>query len=399
MNTKVDYSVIIIGGGMVGLALACALSQSNLSIAVIEAKVPKKKWRATDYDARASSLNQASIRFLKKLQIWDKINPKYYSPLEKLCVWDGLGDAQINFDSADIGQQELGAITENREIIRALWAELSTKSNVSLLAPKKPSQITTEKNYAVIELDDGQQLKTQLVVGADGARSSVREMMDSDTHERSYQQKAIVAVVSTEMPHQQTGWQVFQPTGPLALLPLRNKNHCAIVWSNNTSEAEELMALDPEELECELNNSFGIKLGDIKILSKPLAIPLTMRHVKQYVKHRMALVGDAAHTIHPLAGQGVNLGLMDAAYLAHFLLDAHNKNRDLGELKALRRYERSCKGDNTLMLTIMRGFKELFSCENTIVVQARNLGIKWVNKTASLKKCCMQLAAGEKTPN
>jgi 2-octaprenylphenol hydroxylase len=390
MNTPVT----IIGGGMVGLLFAMLLRQAKIPVVVIETQSPRLDWEP-DLEARVSAINVVSQRLLKKINVWHLLRPTTFSSLQKLTVWDSMGGAEINFDSAAVGARALGAIVENREIIRVLWQQLKNDDQITLITKTTPTELCYNEQHVEIVLDDGKKVQSQLVVGADGGKSWVRQQMQGETIERSYEQSAIIAVVQTEQSHHHTGWQAFLPEGVLALLPLANLHHCAIVWSVPTQHAQQLITYDQTQFDRELNDAFGLRLGEIKCLNQPQAIPLIMRHVKHYVQSRVALIGDAAHTIHPLAGQGVNLGFMDAACLAQCIIDAQQQQRDIGSLRVLRRYERWRKGDNTLMLIAMRGFKELFNTASPLIVQARNMGLHFTDKFDIIKNYVMQVAMGE----
>lgn len=387
--------IVVVGGGMVGLLLAMLVSQAKIPVTMIEAHEPALDWNPRDLDARVSAVNAVSQRLLTKMNVWDLLRPATVSSLQQLTVWDAVGGADINFDSAEVGAPALGAIVENREIIRVLWQQLKTSDGVTVIPNVKPMELIQDREQIELVLDNGARLTGALVVGADGGKSWVRQQMAGETVEKSYHQQAIIAVVKTEQSHHQTGWQAFLPDGVLALLPLADSHHCAIVWSVSTERAQELMALDQEQFNHEINDAFGLRLGEITGVTQPQAIPLMMRHVKNYVKPRIALIGDAAHTIHPLAGQGVNLGFMDAACLAQCIIDAHQQQCDIGSWRVLRRYERWRKGDNTMMLMAMRGFKELFSTTSPLIVQARNTGLQVTNKLDIIKNYVMRIAMGE----
>jgi 2-octaprenylphenol hydroxylase len=390
MNT-----VTIIGGGLVGLLFAALLSRAKIPVTIIEIQEPLLHKDEIGFDARVSAINAVSQRLLENIGVWQLLRPKTFSPLRKLIVWDSLGGAEIEFDCATIGALALGAIVENREIIRVLWQQLQADENVTMITQVTPKELIQRTDHIEIILDNEEKILTRLVVGADGGKSWLRQQMHSEVVEQSYEQSAIVAVVKTQLPHLQTGWQAFFPAGVLALLPLSDSHHCAIVWSTPTARAHELMLIDENQFNDELNTAFGLRLGEIKRQSAAQAIPLIMRHAKHYVQSRLALIGDAAHTIHPLAGQGVNLGLMDAACLAQCIIDAQQEQRDFTSLRVLRRYERWRKGDNALMLLAMRGFKELFNTTSPLIVQARNVGLSVTNKLDVVKNYFMRLAIGE----
>ena len=396
--TKPEFKekpIVIIGGGMVGLLLATLLAKAEINALIIEAKKPLLYWKKESLDSRVSAINAVSQRLLKTSTVWEAIRKPMYSPLVKLKVRDDLGGAGITFDGAAVGTPTLGAIVENREIVRALWKRCQKDPYIEFICPAKPIQLLQSPDFIQLELDNDRKIRTSCVVGADGVHSWLCEQMKIEINECAYEQSAIVAVVKTENIHQQTGWQVFLPNAVLALLPLANSNHCAIVWSVATRKADYLTELDDATFNFELNNAFGLSLGKIQRLTKPKAIPLIMRHAKKYIGPRMVLIGDAAHTIHPLAGQGINLGFMDAACLAQCFIDAHQKKRDLGNMRVLHRYECWRKGDNAIMLVAICFFKEFFGTQLPFIVQARNFGLNITDRFNTVKNCLMKIAMGE----
>ena len=394
MSIAIDYPVTLIGGGIVGLFCAKLLAQAKIPVAVIETQPPALQWE-NEWDARVSAMNAVSQRMLQQIGVWSLLQHPSYAPLLALTAWDSMGGAEITFDSADVGASALGAIVENREIMRVLWEMLRQDAGVEFICPAQAVAIQKNEKSMCLILDQNKQINTQLIIGADGANSWVRTHMSCEVKTRPYEQSAVVAVVAIEQSHQHTGWQVFLPNGPLALLPLSSVHHCAIVWSTTEMQANDLIAMEVAAFNAEINNAFGTRLGEIKLINTPKAIPLIMRHAKRYVERGIALIGDAAHTIHPLAGQGANLGLMDAACLVQSIIDAKTADRDIGSLRVLRRYERWRKGDNSLMLLVMRGLKELFGASSLWVTQIRNLGLNVTNQSNLLKNYFMQLAMGE----
>lgn len=391
----IDAPVTIIGGGMVGLVAATLLAQEKIAVTLVENHPPLLDWDTQSLEPRVSAINAISQHILNKINCWPLLRPTTFSALEKLVVWDSVGGAEIDFDSAQIGAPALGAIVENREIVRVLWQQLQNNAYITVVS-QAPVELHTHPDHVDLVLANGKNIHSKVVIGADGAKSWLREQMHSEINEKPYNHSALVAVVHTERAHQHTGWQAFLPEGVLALLPLANAHRCAIVWSMPPERVQQLSEQTEEMFNQAINDAFGLRLGEIRLLSQRQSIPLIMRHVKNYVQPRLALIGDAAHTIHPLAGQGVNLGFMDAACLAQCIIDAQQQHRDIGNFRVLRRYERWRKGDNTLMLIAMRTIKELFNNNYSLLVQARNIGLQCTHKLNPIKNYFMRLAMGEK---
>jgi 2-octaprenylphenol hydroxylase len=398
------YDIVIVGGGMVGSALACALSNNNgnnaLNIAIIEGREPKLNWDDKSFDLRVSAITRNSQQLFEQLGVWETMQADRISPYSEMFVWDATGDGHIHFDCAEVGEPNLGHIIENRVISRALTQQVEQLENVHLFCPEKPKRLTlnpstakTKSNGVRLECEDGNILDTALVVGADGANSWVRQHAGIEIDVRNYNQQAVVTTVKTSLPHQEIAWQRFLPTGPLAFLPLTD-NYSSIVWSTTPEQAQELLDLDEEEFKTALANAFDHKLGEIIELGPRAAFPLKGQHAKHYVQPHLALVGDAAHTIHPLAGQGVNLGFADIRKLAEVILKDQADGKVIGSYKTLRRYERSRRGDNLLMLESMGALKTLFSNENTGLSKIRNMGLSITNKVAPAKHLFMRHAMG-----
>lgn len=396
IREKTNYDIIIVGAGMVGATLACGLAEEaeQLSIAVIDANEPQD-WDKDSYDMRVSAITRASQTLFKNIGVWEKIVEQRVSPYQDMFVWDAGGKGELHFDSADMGEADLGHIIENRVIVKALHQRIEELSNIELLCPAKLEKIEFNKDKTNLTLDDKTELSAKLVVAADGTRSWVRQQADIAVKGWDFDQAALVTTVKTEKHHQDTAWQCFLKTGPLAFLPL-TEGYSSIVWSTSPDEAKRLTEISEEEFAIELEQAFESKLGKIESVAARAAFPLRLFETLHYVKPRLALVGDAAHTIHPLAGQGVNLGLADVASLMSVVVEALNDKKDIGDFKILRRYERWRRADNRSMLVAMDGLKRLFGSELSVVKDLRGLGLNITNNITPLKNLIMQQAMGLK---
>ena len=388
-----SFDVVIVGGGMVGSALACALALEGFSIALVESREPVRNWPEGELDLRVSALTRASQRILHNLGVWERMAEMRVSPYREMHVWDAGGSGSIHFDSAEIGEPDLGHIVENRVTQLALWDRLGGLPEVRRFCPAAVSAIDLHQNRPTATLEDGDILQADLLVAADGARSALRGMAGIVTQGWAYGQHAVVANVRPEESHRETAWQRFMPSGPLAFLPV-NDGRCSIVWSTSPLHAKELLALDEAAFCRELGQASEHVLGAILEAGPRAQFPLRLRHAKNYVARGLALVGDAAHTVHPLAGQGVNLGFLDAAALVDILVDATTAGRQPGDLNTLRRYERARKGANMGMLAAMDGFKRLFSNDILPLRLVRNLGLNLTDAATPVKHLITRRALG-----
>ena len=390
------YDIIIVGAGMVGATLACGLAEEaeQLKIAIIDANKPNLNWDDHSYDMRVSAITRSSQKLFKDVDVWDKILEQRVSPYQDMFVWDAGTSGEVHFDSADMGEADLGHIIENRVIVKALHQRMAELSQVELLCPEKLENITFNNDIVNLTLENKTELSANLVVAADGTRSWVRQQADIAVKGWDFDQSALVTTVKTEKYHKDTAWQRFLNTGPLAFLPL-TEGYSSIVWSTSPSEAKRLTEISEDEFAVELEHAFESKLGKIESVADRAIFPLRLFETLNYVKPRLALVGDAAHTIHPLAGQGVNLGLADVASLVDVVVDAINDKKDIGDLKVLRRYERWRRAENRSMLLAMDGLKRLFGSELSIVKDLRSMGLNLTNKITPLKNLIMKQAMGK----
>ncbi|MCX7121430.1 MAG: UbiH/UbiF/VisC/COQ6 family ubiquinone biosynthesis hydroxylase [Gammaproteobacteria bacterium] len=386
-----SYDIIIIGSGIVGLSLAALLAKNNFSVALIESKKPELSWNENDLTARVSAIHNTSKKLFDYLEVWDLLTQKSYALLREMEIWDHTQNANLHFNSCDVNESQMGWIIENREIVKVLWEKLQKNPCIDFYCPNKPLKF--ESN--ILTLDDGSQLKTNLMIGADGANSWVRSQMPITLQTRSYQQKAIIAVIESQYPHDNIAYQKFLTTGPVALLPLFQANHTALVWSADDDVSDDLMKKTQDYFSRALADSTDFKLGKLKIISERSQFSLTMQHAEDYVSTGFALLGDAAHTIHPLAGLGVNLGLMDAACLTQILTEARDNKKSLGDLKILRRYARWRKSENTPVIAAMRALKEIFSVNTPSFNFIRSLGVNTLNQCSPIKNQLMPIAMGQ----
>ena len=396
MEMRAD--LLIVGAGMVGSALALALRHSGLQILLLDGgPLTVKPFDAqAPFEPRVSALSAASQRILERLGAWEGIAQRRATPYSDMHVWDGSGTGQIHFSAASVHAQVLGHIVENRVVQDSLLERLHD-SDVGLLANARLEQLRRSGDVWLLTLADGRRLRAPLVVAADGAHSAVRRLAGCDTREWDYLHHAIVTSVRCSAGHQATAWQRFTDEGPLAFLPLTRdgqQDWCSIVWSTTPEQAERLMALDDAAFVQALERAFEGRLGSVLQADPRVCVPLRQRHAKRYVEHGLALVGDAAHTIHPLAGQGVNLGFLDAAVLADVLGKACERGERLADVKVLSRYERRRMPHNLALMAAMEGFERLFQANPLPLRWLRNSGLKLVQQMPEAKAMFVRQALG-----
>lgn len=392
MAARMAYDLVIVGAGLVGLSLAAILGRRGFRIAVVEAREAQTDWPPGSVDLRVYAISRASGKLFAEAGAWPAIVP-HACAYSDMHVWDAGGSGDIHFDSAELGEPSLGHIIESRVIEKALLDVIATLPEVDLYCPVAIAALFEAGGSQCVELDDGRELSASLLVGADGRQSRVREYAGIHALASDYGQKALVAVVETERGHDHTAWQRFLPTGPLAFLPLQD-GRCSIVWSATSGEAERLLGLDEESFCKALGEAFDYRLGRVLGCGERVLFPLSRQHAEHTVARQIALLGDAAHVIHPLAGQGVNLGLKDVRELAEVLSEARRLQRDIGSLPVLRRYERARKGDNMATMLAMDGFKHLFGSRIGPLRLLRNAGLNIVDAATPVKNAIMRSAMG-----
>lgn len=390
--TTEQYDIAIVGAGLVGLSLAAMLGNRGFKIALIEARAPKSSWPQGSIDLRVFAISRVSQRLLADIGAWAAIAPNA-SAYGDMHVWDASGNGEIHFSSADFGEPDLGHIVESRVIEAALFAVIQSIPTIRLFCPSVIASLERENDQHRVVFEDGSSLSARLLIGADGKHSQVRDYAGIHALASDYGQQAMVAVVTTERGHDATAWQRFLPTGPLAFLPLRD-GQSSIVWSATTDEAKRLLALDATGFCDELGEAFDYRLGKILACGERTLFPLLRQYAEHTVAPGVALVGDAAHVIHPLAGQGVNLGFKDVRELAAVLIAAQQAGQDIASQPVLRRYERARKGDNMATMLAMDGFKHLFGSELAPVRWLRNAGLNFFDAAAPLKNKLIRLAMG-----
>ncbi|WPM84396.1 FAD-dependent 2-octaprenylphenol hydroxylase [Apirhabdus apintestini] len=389
-----NVDVAIVGGGMVGLALACGLQGSGLRVTVLEQQSPESFNLQEPPKLRVSAINGASEALLRRVGAWEKIEALRLSPYHSMEVWDRDSFGRIAFDGSRLGFNRLGHIIENAVIHQALWEKALSCDGISLAAPVSIQQIAWGENEAFLTLDDGAMLTARLVVGADGAHSWLRQRADIPLTTWDYGHHALIATVRTAEAHQGVARQVFHGDGILAFLPLCDPHLCSIVWSLAPNEAEQMRQTEPDAFNRALSAAFDMRLGLCHVESDRQTFPLTGRYARQFAGHRVALLGDAAHTIHPLAGQGVNLGFMDAAELIAEIRRLHTQGKDIGQHLYLRRYERRRKHSAALMLAGMQGFRELFAGSHPAKKLMRDIGLKLADTLPGVKLRLIRQAMG-----
>jgi 2-octaprenyl-3-methyl-6-methoxy-1,4-benzoquinol hydroxylase/2-octaprenylphenol hydroxylase len=393
MSRRAPYDVAIAGAGMVGAALALELARAGFEVALLESRAPAPWSADDDVDLRVVALAPSSIEALERIGAWRAIADARTSAYRRMQVWDALAPGTLAFDANDDAAAALGWIVENRLVQHVLWQAVRADARIDVRCPARVTATQAEGDSRALELDDGTRVLARLVAGADGGESGLRQLVGIATRERDYAQRAVVAHVATERAHESTAWQRFLPGATLAFLPLAD-GRSSVVWSLPQEQAQRVLALDAAAFCAELGAAFDFRLGRVVATTPRAAFPLRLKLAERYLAPRFALVGDAAHVVHPLAGQGVNLGLRDATELAAAVVAARAAQRDIGAEAALRVYERRRRSDNALSAHAFDAIQRVFGSEAMPIAALRGAGLVLVDRVAPLKRLFARHAAG-----
>jgi len=383
---------------MVGAMTALAFAHCDQTVTVIEKKAPAE-FDTLAHDIRVSAISHATLEMFKAVGAWQTMRDTRVCPYRNMLVWDSASTAKTRFNSADVGYDQLGYIVENSLIQTALWQQLRQLSNVAIQCPESIISLDLQEHEASLTLASGKTLRAGLVVAADGSQSTVRSLAGIEVDGESYQQHALVATVATEIEQQDITWQRFTDTGPQAFLPLKG-NRASMVWYHTAERVAQLKVLSESDFIDEMESEFPELLGKLISIEQVGSFPLQWSHAQQYVRPRFALVGDAAHAVHPLAGQGVNLGMLDAATLVQCVVEGMAQGKGPGDLRALRRYERWRKPSNELMIRMLDGIQQAFQPQDRSAIQiglltaARTAALRMADSIGPVNKACMRAAMG-----
>lgn len=390
---NIHFDVVIVGGGLVGLATACALSQCDLKIAIIDTKIHQyNNLSSNELGIRASAINGASQRYFAQIGIWnDLCASQRVQDFTEIGVWEKNGQAHLSAHAQDFGYQNLGYIIENHVICYYLYQYASACSNIRIFSSEAINSLFDDE-YVCLTLADNAQLYAKLIIGADGAHSWIRQQENIPIIERDYIHHAVITTVTTEYHHQLCAKQIFYPNGIVAFLPLWQANKSCLVWSTKPAIATNLATLPESEFTNELLALTGDKVGHCQLVNPRMVFPLKARFAKRFVKHRLVLIGDAAHTIHPLAGQGVNLGFQDSALLVATIKELVNSNKDIGLSVNLKAFQFARRKDTLVMLAAMRTIQDMFNNDHVVKKILRTVGMNAIDRCSPLKKQLIKYA-------
>ena len=391
MKSRARLDVAVAGGGVVGAACALALARAGLQAALVEAR-PAPRWLAERPDLRVFALAPDNAALLDALGVWPQVLRARAQPYRKMRVWDAGGGDELAFDAAALARSELGWIVENGLLVDRLWAAL-VAAGVQVHCPARVQALEQDAAGVRLQLDDGTRLEARVAVAADGGASELRRLAGLDVDAHDYGQRGVVAFIETADPHRETAWQRFLPTGPLALLPF-TQGRSSIVWTLPEAEAARVLALDDAAFAVALTDASAARLGRAVPVSERAAFPLRRQLVRQQVAGRVLVLGDAAHVVHPLAGQGVNLGLRDVAALRAEVESAQARRVDWASAHRLQRWARRRRSDNTVSAYAFEGINRLYSNADPLAVLARGPLLGLAGKLPPLTRALWRHAAG-----
>ncbi len=388
---RIETEVLVVGGGMVGMTFACALADVGVAVTVVDRADPASMVDA-GFDGRVSAIAYGSRRVIETIGLWPAL-ARQAEPILEIRVSDGDSPLFLHYDHAEIGDQPLGHIVENRHIRRALFDLAARHGRLRLVAPCSVDTVTRGAAGVAARLADGREVRARLVVAADGRGSALRRAAGINVTAWRYPQTGIVCTVAHQRPHRGIAHERFLPAGPFAILPMTG-DRSSLVWTERATLAPAMMALDDDAFGTEVARRFGDFLGDLEVVGPRWSYPLSLVHAERYTARRLALIGDAAHAIHPIAGQGLNLGIRDVAVLAEVLVDARRLGLDIGASDDLEHYQRRRRFDSVVLAAATDGLNRLFSTDDPAITLVRGLGLAAVNRAAPLKRLFMRHAMG-----
>ena len=391
MSRRARLDIVVVGGGVVGATCALALAELGLEVALVEGREPVR-WSPQTPDLRVYAFAPDNADLLQRCGVWNAVREARAQPYRRMQVWDAAGGGETSFDADALGRDQLGWIIENNLLVDRLWSALPA-AGVHLHCPARVEALEQEGNGARLRLDDGTRLEALLAIAADGADSTLRELSGLQVSAHDYQQRGVVAFVDTELPNQATAWQRFLPTGPLAFLPFA-ESQSSIVWTLPNEEAERVLALEDQEFNRELGSAFSARLGEVRVVSKRAAFPLRRQLAESYVAGKVLLMGDAAHVVHPLAGQGVNLGLRDVARLQATIRQAQARGVDWSAPHRLARWARESRSENAAAAYAFDGINRFFSNDEMYATLLRGPLLGLAGKVPALTNLFWKRASG-----
>ena len=391
MSRRGRLDVVVVGGGVVGATCALSLARLGLDVALVEGREPAR-WSVDAPDLRVYAFAPDNAALLDRLGVWDSVRGTRAQAYRRMRVWDASGGGELSFDADMLGRDQLGWIVENNLLAGRLWAALSA-AGVQLHCPARVESMEQDENGVRLRREDGSRLDARLAIAADGADSTLRELAGLQVSSHDYQQRGVVAFVESEKSNEGTAWQRFLPGGPLAFVPFAD-GRSSIVWTLPDAEAERALALDDTAFNRELTSAFEARLGEVRVVSKRVAFPLRRQLADTYVAGKVLLMGDAAHVVHPLAGQGVNLGLRDVARLGDAIADAQSRRADWSSPHRLARWSRECRSENAAAAYAFDGINRLFSNDEMHTTLLRGFALGLAGKVPPLANMFWRKASG-----